>query len=136
MDDGFIGRLDLAVSLGICHCSEASLAAQVTEVVCELAGIKLSTVVKIYGMRDAKAGDDVPLNESGGYGCHSLDLDPLGKVIQHHEEVIALSSSLLKRSEDVHSPCGKWEGADYQCHSSGGDSLDGRQLLAFVTGPH
>jgi len=97
VEDRFIGRISLAVGLGMCHSIEASLASQVTEVVRELAGVKLPTVVKNYGTR-CKAGDDVPLNElshlSGGYGHYTLTLDPLGEVIHCHEEVLALSHSL------------------------------------------
>ena len=46
VEDRFIGRLRLAIGLGMCHSSEASLATQVTEVVRELAGVKLPTVIK------------------------------------------------------------------------------------------
>ena len=33
-------------------------------------------------------------------------------------------------------PCGEREGADYRRHGGGGDSLDGRELLTFVTSPY
>ena len=108
MKDGFIGRLGLTIGMGMCHGSETSLAAQVIEVVRELAGVKLPSVVKTYGVRDAKEGDGVPPNElsylRGGYGCYSLGLDPFGEVIHRHKEVLALPRSLGKRVEDVHSP--------------------------------
>jgi len=51
MKDGFIGRLSLAISLGMRHGREASLAAQVVEVVHELASVKLTTIVEDYGAR-------------------------------------------------------------------------------------
>ena len=100
MEDGFIGHLGLAVSPRMCHSSKASLAAQVAKVVRELAGVKLPIVVKNYGTRDVKVGDDVPPNElsqlCGGYGCYSRSLEPLGDVIHRHEEVRVLSRSLGK----------------------------------------
>jgi len=101
----------------MCHNSEASIAAQVTEVVYELAGVKLPTAVKNYGTRDAKVGDNVPPNElshlCSGYGCYSLGLDPLGEVIHRHEEVLAVPRSLGKRAEGIHLPCREREGTDH-----------------------
>jgi len=63
MEDRFIGRLGLVVGLGVHHSSEASLAAQATEVVCEFTGVELPTVVKNYSARNAEVGDDVSANE-------------------------------------------------------------------------
>ena len=73
---------------------------------------------------------------SGGYGYDSLDFDPLGEVVHSHKKVLALACSLGKRAEDVHSLCGEREGVDYRRHDGGGDSLDGRELLTFVTSPY
>jgi len=95
--DRLIGRLSLAVGLSVCHSSETSLVAQVTEIVCEFTGVKLPTVFKHYGVKNAKAGDNVSPNEllyfSGRYG----DLDPFGEVVHRHEKLLALPRSLGKR---------------------------------------
>jgi len=84
MADVFIGRLGLAISLGMCHDREAGLASQVLDVVRELASVKLPTIVKNYGTRDVKLGDDFAPYElrhlSGGYGCNGLGFDPFSEV--------------------------------------------------------
>jgi len=67
VEDTFIGRLSLAAGLGVCHSSEASLAAQVTEIVREFTGVELSTVVKNYGARNAEASDDVSPSELSSF---------------------------------------------------------------------
>ena len=92
MQDELIGRLSLAISLGVHHGREASLAAQAVEVVRELASVKLSAIVEDHGARDAEPGDYVAPYEfthfSDGYGCDSLGFDPFGKVVYRHKRYL------------------------------------------------
>ena len=140
MKDGLISRPALAISLGMCHDREAGLVAQVVEVVRELVSAKLSAIIEDSGVRDAKSGDYVAPYEfthlGGGYRCDGLDFDPLGIVVHRHKKILVLACGLGKRAKDVHSPCGEWEGADYRCHSGGGDSLNCCEPLTLVTSPH
>ena len=91
-------------------------------------------------MRNAEAGDDVSPNElsyfSDGYEGYGLGFNSFGEVVHCHKKVLALPRSLMKRTEDIHSPCGEQQGIDDWRHGGRGDSLDGCKLLAFVTGPH
>ena len=108
MEDGFVGRLGLAVSLRMRHARETGLATQIIEVVRELASVKLPIIVENYGTRDAKLGDDVApykfIHLSGGYGFDSLGFDPLGEIVDYHKKVLVLACSLAKRAKDVHAP--------------------------------
>jgi len=121
---------------------EAGLAAQVNEVVRELASVKLPTIIENYGARDAKSGDNVApykfTHLSCGYGCDGLGFDPLGEAVHYNKKkkVLTFAYSVGKRAEDVHAPRGEWEGTQYWCHGGGGDSLDGRELLTLVASSH
>ena len=129
MEDGFVGRLSLPIGLGMRHCREVGLAAQVTEVVRELASIKLQIVVENVGTRDAKSGNDVPLDKLAHFCCGNggddLSFDPLGEVVYGHKKVLALARGFGEGAKNIHAPCGEREWADYRRHMSGGDSLDG-----------
>jgi len=129
MEDRLIGRLGLTVGLKVCHRSETRLTNLVAEIVREFTGVKLPTVVKNYGTRNAKACDSVLPNEllyfSGGYGGYGLGLYPFGEVAYRYKKVLVLPYSLGERAEDIHSQCGEWQWTGDWHHGGGGDSLDG-----------
>jgi len=83
MEDRLIGHLGLAVGLRMSYSNEPYLAAQVAEIVREFTGVKLPTVIKTNGMRNAKVGDNVSSNEpsyfSGGCRGYGFSLYPLVK---------------------------------------------------------
>ena len=138
MEDRFVGRLRLAIGLSVSHSNESSLVAQTAEIVCESTGVELPAVIKDDGPRDAEASDDVFPNEpshfSSGYRSYGLSLYPFGEVVHRHKKILTLPRSLGERAEDIHSPCGKQQGADDWRHGGGGDLLDTGELLALVTG--
>jgi len=111
MEDRLIGHLGLAVGLRMSYSNEPYLAAQVAEIVREFTGVKLPTVIKTNGMRNAKVGDNVSSNEpsyfSGGCRGYGFSLYPFGEVVDHHKKVLALPRSLGKRVGDTHTPCGE-----------------------------
>ena len=138
MEDRFIGRVSLAVSLRVSYSSEPCLAAQVADIVRELTGVELPAAIKDDRMRDAETGDDVLSNEpsyfKSGYRGYGLGLYPFGKVVDRQKKILTLPRSFGERAEDIHSSCGERQGADDWRHGLGGDSLDGGELLAFVAG--
>ena len=62
MEDRLIGHLGLAVGLRVSHSREPHLTAEIAQIVRELAGIELPTVIKDDGPWDAEMGDDVSPN--------------------------------------------------------------------------
>ena len=111
MQDGLVGRLGLAISLGMRHGREASLAAQVVEVARELASVTLLAIAKDYGTRDAEPGNYATPYEfthlSSGYRCDSLGFDLFGEVVHRHKKVLALDYGFVEKVEDVHPSRGK-----------------------------
>ena len=140
MEDRLIGGLDLAVGLRVSNSNKLRSAAQVVEMVHKLTGVKLPVVVKNDGARNAEASDNVSSNEpsypNSGYRGYGLGLYPFCEVVNHYKKVLTLPHSLAKRAEEIHSPCGKRQGANDWRYGGGGDSLDGGEPLAFVTGSH
>jgi len=102
IEDRLVGRLGLAVGLGVSNGSEPSLVAQVAGTVNEPIGVKLYVVIKDNGTRDAEASDDVPPNKppyfNGGYGGYGLGLYPLTEVIHCYKEIIGWPVALGKWS--------------------------------------
>jgi len=107
IEDRLVGCLSFAVGVTMSNGGEPSLATQVVEIIDELIGVELSTVVEDGGTGDAEASDGVSPNKpsyfSSGYGGYSLGLYPLGEVVDCHKEVLAMLRSLGERAEDVHS---------------------------------
>ena len=136
MENGFVGRLCLAIGLRVGNGSELGLAPHATEVVSELSGVELFAVVENDGMRNAEVSDDVLSYEASyfscSYGGDGFSLYPLGEVVNHHEEVFALPYCFWERSEDVHAPSSEQQRTDNWCHGGGGRSLDGCELLELV----
>ena len=111
IEDRLVSHLSLAVGLRVSNGDEPSFPAQVAKIVSEPIGVKLPAVIKDDGTRDAKASDDVPPNEPsyfiGGYGGYGLIHYPLGEVVHHYKDILALLHSLGERGRDVHSPSSK-----------------------------
>ena len=93
MENRLVGRLGLPIGLRVRHSCEPHLIAQIGQTVYELAGIKLSAVIKDNGPGDAETGDDVSPNEppylSSCYRGYSLGFYPLVEVIDCHDEILA-----------------------------------------------
>ena len=67
-------------------------------------------------MRDAKSADNAPLYEVlhifDRDGCKGFDLNPLGEVVDSHQEELGLPFPWRKWADNVHPPNGErpWEG--------------------------
>ena len=114
MEDRLIGRLGLAIGPRVSHSPEPHLIAQIGQIVCELAGIKLLVVMKDDGLWDAETGDDVSPNEPSYFSCsyrgYGLGFYSFGEVVDCHKKILTLPRSFGERTEDIHSLCGEWQG--------------------------
>ena len=82
MEDDLVSSFSLAVGLSMRNNGEAGLAYEGANIICDLGGVKLASVVKNHCKRDVETGDDVlpdelskPDRYDGGYG---LSFHPLG----------------------------------------------------------
>jgi len=136
MENGFVGRLCLAIGLRVGNGSELGLAPHATEVVSELSGVELFAVVENDGMRNAEASDNVPPYKPSYFGRSyegdNLDLYRLGEVVNHHKEIFALPRCIGERAKDIHTPSSEWQRTDDWRHGGGGCLLNGDKLLALV----
>jgi len=80
--------------------------------------VKLLSIVKNHGARDAEAGYDIFTNKFLDFGCgnggYSLNFYPLGEVICRDKMVLVVKKMVLvltcgrgERFEYVHAPCSK-----------------------------
>ena len=112
MENRLVGCFSLAVRMGMSNDDELSLAAQITEIIGELIGIKLPTIIKDDSTGDAEASDDVPPNEpsyfGGGERGDGFSLYSPGEVVYHYKEILSLPCSLGERAENIYSPRREW----------------------------
>ena len=96
----------MAISLMVHYGGKASLVVVLLKVVLKIFCVKLPAVIKYHSSGYIVPRDDVLPDKFSNFSRsdegHSLGLYPLAKVIDCHKQVLALSSGLRERTQDVH----------------------------------
>jgi len=81
MEDNLVGNFNLAVGLSMSDSSKLGLPLEGSQIICDLGGVKVPSIIENQWARDTKAGDDILLNKLLNFSrCQGLTMGVRGMV--------------------------------------------------------
>jgi len=109
MKDDLVSCFNLAVSLRMGNGHELGLTAEGAQILCDLAGIKQTHVVKDHCAGDAKVSVNVFPYElshlNSGGGGNDLCFYPLSEIVHLDKKVLVLACDFGEGPKYLHAPC-------------------------------